>query len=334
MSKEALPEDMLYSSYDDDEDLSNLPRGNEVLPEHLERVGKREEPKDELKDEPKDDSETEEVEDEPKDEPKDAPKDEPKEDDPEGEAPKGEQPPAKDDKNVELRVKKALAQRDAAREELAQLRAQLEKSQTKQENVKSEADELRESLETLYEQVEEARAVADTKTAAQLQRQIDAANRTLSKLEAAEHTTAIIAQRNEDATYDKMIDYLEDVVPSLNAKSDEYDPELTRELQFDVDAYIKAGVQPTVALRRAVIRMFRADVFSAAPAETPAQAPAKPKQKAPNIQKALQTAAKEPPSADSRGKHTDQPRIDVANMSDEEFDALPEATKRKMRGDF
>lgn len=53
--------------------------------------------------------------------------------------------------------------------------------------------------------------------------------------------------------------------------------------------------------------------------------------KKPDIQKKKQVADSQPPV--KKGTEREEPVIDVASMSDEEFAALPEATKRRLRGD-
>lgn len=48
----------------------------------------------------------------------------------------------------------------------------------------------------------------------------------------------------------------------------------------------------------------------------------------------METAAKQPPSADGMGVNKDDSKLRIADLSDEEFDKLPEATKARYRGDF
>lgn len=54
--------------------------------------------------------------------------------------------------------------------------------------------------------------------------------------------------------------------------------------------------------------------------------PADPKKKA-------DVANAQPPVMEGKGDGVDEPKLDLTSMSDEEFDSLPEATKRKARGD-
>ena len=51
------------------------------------------------------------------------------------------------------------------------------------------------------------------------------------------------------------------------------------------------------------------------------------------MKKAVETAAKQPPSTDGMGVNKDDSKLRIADLSDEEFEKLPEATKARYRGD-
>jgi hypothetical protein len=55
--------------------------------------------------------------------------------------------------------------------------------------------------------------------------------------------------------------------------------------------------------------------------------------KKPDVQKKKEIADKQPPVKQSGLSREDEPTVDPGSMSDEEFAALPEATKRRIRGD-
>jgi hypothetical protein len=55
--------------------------------------------------------------------------------------------------------------------------------------------------------------------------------------------------------------------------------------------------------------------------------------KKPDIKKKKAIADKQPPVKQSGLAREDEPSVDVSSMSDEEFESLPEATKRRIRGD-
>lgn len=253
----------------------------------------------------------------------------------EGEQAEGGEQPPKDDKNVELRVKKALSQRDEARRQLQEMQERLEALEGKTAKVDSrqaEVDALNSEIDALYEQVEEARAIADVKLAAQLQRQLDAKRTQLVKAETVAETTRVTEARNADKVHDQMLDMLEANYTVLDSKSDEYDPALAREIQFNTDAFIKAGMSPPAALRRSTTLVFGFDPF--APQKPGKTEPAKPAAKPTDVKKAMDVSARTPPAPGVRGKNVDVVAINPAQLSDEEFAALPESKKRALRGDF
>lgn len=256
-----------------------------------------------------------------------------------------EEAPAEDDiddkQNFPIRLNKLKQQRDnerAAREaaeaELRELKAG--KRAEPEDDVVDPIDEINASLEAMYEQVEEARADGDTKLAAKLQRDIDAKNREISRLESERVAGKVTSETRINVQYDTMIESLERGIPALDPAHEEYQPELVQELEFQVNAYEKAGLSATAALRRAVTLLFRVDPWaprSAAKVEAPAPPAKKPEDKKPDIKKAIETSKKQPPDAADRGVNVEDKKIDPRKLSDEDFDKLPEATKRRLRGD-
>lgn len=256
-----------------------------------------------------------------------------------------EEAPAEDDvddkQNFPIRLNKLKQQRDserAAREaaeaELRELKAG--KRGEPEVDTVDPIDEINASLEAMYEQVEEARADGDTKLAAKLQRDIDAKNREISRLESERVAGKVTSETRINVQYDTMIESLERGIPALDPAHEEYQPELVQELEFQVNAYEKAGLSATAALRRAVTLLFRVDPWasrSAAKVEAPAPTAKKPEDKKPDIKKAIETTKKQPPDASDRGVNVEDKKIDARKLSDEDFDKLPEATKKRLRGD-
>jgi hypothetical protein len=312
---------------DDNEDLSTLDRGDDI--------GVDTQPRDEQgrfaskeESEAQDEDEDADTEGDDEDEAEDTETED--EEDEEDETPRA--------KNVEIRVKKALQQRDAERQRVAELEERLKlleqqsKPQEQPPQGKTEFDQLNERLEALYEQAEDARADGNTKEAARLQREIDAANRRIVTLEAGYIAAQTTTRASEDARFDAMVDVIEAKFPELKKGHDEYDVERVRELNFDITAYEKAGMSPTQALHRAVTRMFGEDPF--APQAPKPEVKEKPAPKKPNVEKAVNVQKKTPPDASERGVNRDDSNIRVDELSEDEFEALPESKKRQLRGDF
>jgi hypothetical protein len=248
-----------------------------------------------------------------------------------------------DDKNYAIRINKMREQRDREREENARLKAELDAArQVSAVAAKAEAvdpaAEINERLETLYEQVEELRADAKTKEAAAAQREIDKLNRELATMQATAVATHVTTATRDNLVYDSMLDVVEATFPQLQPGHEEFDPKLVAELDFQVKAYEGAGLPGPAALRRAVSLLFRVDPWSPKKAE-PAPAKkdevvAKPVDKSKQVAKAKDHETRQPPATDKVGGNVDDQHVNVASLSDAEFDALPESKKARLRGDI
>ena len=242
-----------------------------------------------------------------------------------------------DDKNFRLRLSKALAQRDSERAAIAERDRVIAELQAKLESAApkgpSALDTLRQEAETLYEQVEEARADANVKEAARLQRQLDTLNRQIITAEAASAATTEISVRSTASRYNQMADFIESNYDVLNPASDEYDDAKAATLNELVEAYEAKGLTATQALAKAATLVLGVDPF-AAPAAARAKAPAAPTptNRAPNIDKAIAAASRQPSRVQPASTTTpDVPNVN--DLTDEEFAALPEKVRAKMRGD-
>jgi hypothetical protein len=163
----------------------------------------------------------------------------------------------------------------------------------------------------------------------------------------------------EQVRLDMLIDSLEEKYPQLVEGNDEYDEGLVEEISDLRSAFEAKGLASSDALKKAVKYALRdagtgssgaqidRDVEAAAKDADKAADKAADKgkkeaaaaaRKAEAVRRNLATAGKQPadlnktPGLDSHkagGGGTDS----VSKMTEEDFDALPEATKRKLRGD-
>lgn len=236
--------------------------------------------------------------------------------------------------NGVVRFNKMREQRDAERQAREQLQRELE-SLRQQQNPKEAAakidpvEALNTELDALYTKVEEARAEADTKLAAQLQRQIDTKNREIARIEAERVARTTTSAHDENARFNSTLAKLESEIGALNPEHDDFDPKAVQALEWHLNAYEKAGMKPADALMYAASTVLGYTGKVAAP-PVPTPAPAKPKT---NVSKAVDTQKKQPPDMSNSGVNKDDIKIDVANMTDEEWAALPEASRKKLRGD-
>ncbi len=341
---------------DDQEDLSQLDRGDVVVDETVKKEAEEEQAKKDLENIKKKDDDTADPDKKGDEVVEGADK---KEDDTQDRDAKGRFKKKDEDEedgedededarkqNFPIRLDKAKRQRAAAEEraeraerELAELKRAAEQ-RTKVDPV----DEIRKGLDELYVKVEEARADGNTKEAARIQREIDEANRKISAHESARVAAATSNKVASAAKFDAMLDILEEKMPVLNPDADEFDDEAVAELETLVQAYERLGMPSPDALRKAVKVLFREDPFGRAPPKKAEEVKKeadkkeldkKPDPKKTDIRKAVDTQKKQPPDTSAAGVNKgDDPKINVAVLSDDEFDALPESKRKELRGDY
>lgn len=242
----------------------------------------------------------------------------------------------KDPKNFAIRFNKAKQQRDAAIERARELENELAKLRggESEADAASPTDKLNSELDALYEKVEDARADGDTKAAAALQRQIDGKNREIARIEAAELAAKTTQASTVSARFDALLDVAEALVPELSVGADTYDEEAVREIQFQVEAYSRMGMPVDKALVKAVKVLHGVDIGAkrASKTEDAVETAKAPKKKV-DVAKALDTQRRQPPDASARGVNRDSSRIRYSELSEEDFDKLPESVKSRERGD-
>lgn len=251
--------------------------------------------------------------------------------------------------NLGLRFNKMREQRDRERILREAAEAELERLRKPADDGKKKEPEpdpiakINEELDGLYEQVEEARADGETKTAAQLQRKIDGLNRQIANIEAektSKKTTAIDA---ETRRFDVLLGVMESRVSVLNTESEDFDQQAVKDLEDLVVGYEHAGLSPSAALVKAVKLLHKVDLTqkAAAPAkkaeekgdEGAGKKKDPPAKKGTDVKKVADASKKQPPDSSRHGSDQDSQKVDITKLSDAEFAALPESVKAKHRGD-
>jgi hypothetical protein len=123
--------------------------------------------------------------------------------------------------------------------------------------------------------------------------------------------------------------------PELDHDSDQFDEDLNAEAMVFQQAYLNQGHSPAEAVHRAskaAITMLRPELL--ATKEAPAKPAAVPR--ATNVKGNVAASNAQPPKMDQgeSGGTTSSQMVDITKLTDEEFDALPEATRARMRGDL
>ena len=175
----------------------------------------------------------------------------------------------------------------------------------------------------------------DTDKYAALRAEIRAAEREETLREAKELAIQGDQQLQETLTFEEAGAKIERDFPEFVEDSDVYNSAARDEMLDLYVGYAQSGRYTRVqALQRAAEQAARLHGLTAG------GAPAEPApdnvvtMKKPNVKEKAKAASAQPPILETRAEgESEAPRRNVQTMSDEEFEALPESTKRRMRGD-
>ena len=187
----------------------------------------------------------------------------------------------------------------------------------------------------------------EAEKATALRTEINQKTRESLSAELAQEVETTITRKNEETALQLAADKLQADFPQFNEDSSDYNEALTQEVIDLRDAFIIKGERPVDALAKAsgfVIRNH--DLSAPAPAEETSTglagkaAPAKKSidevsKKRAEVAKKLDAASKQPPElpGESSSSHGEK-AVDISTLSEEEFNALPEATLKRLRGDI
>lgn len=133
---------------------------------------------------------------------------------------------------------------------------------------------------------------------------------------------------------------IEALYPQLDETNEAFSRECLDEVTSLRDAFIIKGTQPLIALQNAVRFVVQDRGLTPAVDEAPQSEATKKndelsQRRKSTIKDKLRAADKQPPELDGSGNRgRDVPEVDISKMSDDEFNALPEATLKRLQGDF
>lgn len=237
---------------------------------------------------------------------------------------------------------------------------------SRMDEVIAERNELRREMEALKESQKPAAPAApaydfegkekqyqdlildgEAEKASALRSEINQKTRETLSAELAQEVETTITRKNEESALQLAADKLQVDYPQFNEDSSDYDEALTQEVIDLRDAFIIKGERPVDALAKASSFIIKNhDLATASPEEEPTKglagkaAPAKKSvdevsKKRAEVAKKLDAASKQPPElpGESSSSHGEK-AVDVSTLSEEEFNALPEATLKRLRGDI
>tara|TARA_R100000234_G_scaffold77982_1_gene48647 strand:- start:67 stop:1143 length:1077 start_codon:yes stop_codon:yes gene_type:complete len=138
-----------------------------------------------------------------------------------------------------------------------------------------------------------------------------------------------VQQNTEASALQAKAKELEAKYPTLDENHASFNKEKAEEVIGLRDAYMIQGWEGADALEKAV------NLLMPSVEETktdPVQKKVVEKKKVANVNKKLDAAESQPPAM--KGKNKTEKKVDISNMSVDEFDALPAETLKRMRGDF
>ena len=180
----------------------------------------------------------------------------------------------------------------------------------------------------------------ESQKAAALRAEIRAAERAQLEYELTQKMTQTMTQNQQMTALQQAAADLESGFPVFDQSSDQYNAEYTQEVVDLRDAFIVKGDNAVTALAKAakfVIREYGLDdSYEPTPAlaNTNKRAVDEVAKKRAEVSRKLKAAESQPPelpgeSSANRGERM----LDISVMSEEEFNALPEATIKRLRGD-
>ena len=254
------------------------------------------------------------------------------EEEPEPEPALSDEPDTKKPMVPKSRLDEVLAKQKALQKQLDDLKA----SQVQQE-------EAPETYDFSAKEVEYQNLLLDGESdkAAALRAEIRRAERAQIEYELSQKMQQTVTQNQQMTALQQAASELEANFPVFDQSSDQYNAEFTQEVIDLRDAFIVKGDNAVAALSKAakfVIREYGLDTElpSLASKTTPKQKQVdEVAKKRAEVTRKLKAAESQPPelpgeSSANRGERM----IDVNSMSEDEFNALPEATLKRLRGDI
>ena len=234
-------------------------------------------------------------------------------------------------------VGKEREAREAAERRAAELERQL--AERAQAQVKTEQTE---ELETRISEMEKQHAQflldGEAEKAAELMRSIRHTERQIARAEAQADARTTTSQILEAERFELAVAKLEADYSTLNPKSETYDPELVEMILDRQARLVQGGMPPSQAITNATDFVMKRVARDEAPAQQGLAAAKVPDRKAEQVKKNLEVQAKQPPSMKDVGLDSDKlgekAMPNVAQMTLEEFNALPATTKARLRGDM
>lgn len=241
------------------------------------------------------------------------------------------EPQAKKPMVPKARLDEVLAKQKALQKQLDDIRAENEPAPDAPEEFDFNSKELE------YQQL-----VLDGEAdkATMLRQDIRKAERQQIAYEMRQEMSQSVSQNQQQVALATAAAEMEATYPTFDRNSETFNSDRTQEVVELRDAFMTQGFEPVDALAKAVNFVVKSNDIAAVGESAPtlsgkANSVADIDKKRREVSKKLKAAETQPPelpgeSSSSRGES----HIDINKLSQAEFDALPEATIQRLRGDF
>jgi len=228
------------------------------------------------------------------------------------------------------RLDEVLAKQKALQKQLDDINAATEKSAEAPEEYDFDAKE-----------VEYQNMVLDGETdkAVGLRREIRKAERATLEFEMRAEMNQTVSQDRQMNALQQAANAMEEAYPVFSRDSEDYSEDMTNEVVELRDAFILKGYEAVDALSKAVRYVVKDNGLDEVDQDAPSLAGTAKKtdelaKKRTQISKKLKAAESQPPELPGESSSTHgEKTLDLSSMTEEEFDALPEATLKRLRGD-
>jgi|SaaInlStandDraft_1057018.scaffolds.fasta_scaffold02280_13 hypothetical protein len=326
----------------EEDDSPQLDLSFETPEEEPEKVAEEEEAKDQSEEASEVDEDAEAVS---EDESVEQPEEGTEQDDAEIEAAENEENAAEVEETPELSLVKPKKGPMVPKQRLDEVLAK-QKALQKQLDEINVANEKPEEAPEAYDfdakEVEYQNMVLDGKTqeAVALRREIRKAEREQLEYEMRQEMSQTVNQDRQMTALQQAATAMEEAYPVFDRNSESFSEEYTNEVVELRDAFIMKGYEAVDALSKAVKYVVKDRDLDQTQESAPSLAGKAQKtdevaKKRAQVSKKLKAAEAQPPelpgeSSSNRGDNV----IDLSTMTEEEFDALPEATLKRLRGDI
>lgn len=224
--------------------------------------------------------------------------------------------------------------REAAEKRAAELEEQLAARQA-QEKILEDEEAFEAKIDELQAKHADLLLEGETSEANKLMREIRKLERDRISREVEARSMMNFRNSMEAERLDSVIKEIEKAHPELDPNNkDIYDDYMVKVILGDFNQMVSQGASRPQAMQQAVDRAYAYFNRTSAPNQGLAK---KEDRRAAQIEKNLDTKRRQPPNMRDTGLDSDKigaaQNIDVTKLSQEEFNALPEATIKKLRGD-